>query len=496
MSNVTLESLATEIRSRMDTMQADLDERVETHVRASVPSDTELEERIKAMLPGLLDSEPDIIRKVRGWGQPDGLAGSKYARRGLTAADVELLHNMMSAGQAANMTRGPSEELTRAFNAVSDGYYRSADAASAEDRRALERQVESGHLTRAAYEHAIRAMDTQESGFGQQLIGAQYVGDLWQSARTQSRVFSLIESFEATEATTYIPVEVDIPEMLYVGESTEANSSDYATVKTGSQRIQITPSTFNIHQVYSGQMEEDSIIPWLPYLRRQAGLSVEHHLDSLVLNGDTTTTASSNINLIDSTPAATKHYLAFDGLRHAFLVDNTANGTDAGGTVTWDALQRLRNLMIDDPNIVDWGNPSMDNDVAYIADPRTVNAITNLDEVLTYDKFGANATVLTGQLAKIGRHPLISSQALRLTNSAGKVSATSGNNTKGTVVAFNRNGFKAAWRRRVQLETERLPGRDQTRLIWSLRLGFGRFSPTGSASGIEAVAGLYNVSLS
>jgi hypothetical protein len=43
------------------------------------------------------------------------------------------------------------------------------------------------------------------------------------------------------------------------------------------------------------------------------------------------------------------------------------------------------------------------------------------------------------------------------------------------------------------VETERLPATDQTRLVYSLRLGFGRFSPTGAASAIEAAAALFNL---
>jgi hypothetical protein len=114
---------------------------------------------------------------------------------------------------------------------------------------------------------------------------------------------------------------------------------------------------------------------------------------------------------------------------------------------------------------------------------------------LTVDKFGPQATVLTGQLANIGRNPLISSMAMSLTEADGKVSTTAANNTKGQVVAFNRRGLKAGWRRRVKVEVERLPGRDQSRIVYSLRMGLGRYSTTGAASGIEMADVLYNISL-
>ena len=65
-----------------------------------------------------------------------------------------------------------------------------------------------------------------------QLVGAQYVGELWEQARQESLVFNLLNSFEMTAPVAYLPVAAALPEMLFVGESTANNSSNYATVKT------------------------------------------------------------------------------------------------------------------------------------------------------------------------------------------------------------------------------------------------------------------------
>lgn len=485
----TLEALGTEVRQRLDAIQNDQSERL---------SDEALTRQIQANLDQFLKSPAGegYVRKIRFAAPTAELVGTKYARMGLDRCDVELLHDIMHAAHEGGINkRGPSEELTRTFEAISNGRYLSTALARADDERSLADMRRSGRLDVAGYERALRAMDTGESGYGQQLIGAQYVGEMWEVARKQSRLFGLIDSFEMTEATTYIPVEVDIPEMLFVGEATSPTQSDYATVKTGSNRVQLTPSKFMIHQIFSGEMEEDAVIPWLPFLRRQAGFSMEHYSDSLLLNGDNTNAATGNINLDDADPADTKHYLAQDGLRHAWIVDNTANGLNAAGAITWSQLNRVRSLMIDDTNIVDWGHPTMDGDLVYVSDPRTADQIANLDEVVTVDKYGQNATVLTGEVSRIGRHPHIVSMAMRLTEADAKLSTTGSNNIKGQVQVFNRNGFKVGWRRRVMLETERLPGRDQTRLVWSLRLAIGRFTPSGAASGIEASAGIYNITL-
>lgn len=512
MSGITLDALAQEMRQKLDAIGEDVSDRI---------SDVKLKGLVENVLKGLLNDPQggEFLRKLRFEdGNGPAIVGTKYQRWGLGVADVEFLHELQTSltGQkrvsSPGIYGGPSEELTRTFESISGAYYLPMDEVRKLDRKAIDDlfprlPVHMFHgrdraLARkgaweqtAAYQRAVLAMDTQESGYGQQLIGAQYVGELWEAARRESRLYGLIESFEMTDPTAYLPVEVDIPEMLYVSESVANNSANYATVKTGSQRIQVDAKKFVIHQMWSGEMEEDSIIPFVPFLRRQAAASIAHYSDSLVLNGDTTNAATGNINLDDADPADTKHYLAFDGIRHAALVDNTNNDNDMAGGVTLAALHALRGDMIDTARLVDWGHPANPEDLVYVADPETADRIAMLDEVLTVDKYGPQATVLTGEVSKIARHPLVVSMAMSKTEADGKVSNTPGNNTFGQVVAFNRRGFKTGWRRRVMVETERLPATDQTRLVYSLRLGFGRFTPTGSSSGIEAAATLRNISL-
>lgn len=507
---LTLDALAGEVRASLKSIGEEVSERT---------SDVQLRQLIKEVASELVSTDDEFVRKIRfGQGPTERqLVGTKYARWGLTVSDVEFLHDLMSSQRGmprkgGGVHPGPSEELSRTYEAISNARYMSADAVRSMDVKAIDDLFPRipiaefhGHdrilaaagkyeLT-GAYQRAIRAMDTAESGFGSQLIGAQYVGELWDAPRKLGRIFPLIDSFEMTDPTAYLPVEVDIPEMLFVSESTASNSSEYTTVKTGSQRVQVDAKKFVIHQMWSGEMEEDSIIPFVPFLRRQAGLSVAHYADSLVLNGDNTNAATGNINLDDADPADTKHYLAFDGIRHAWLVDNTANGVDAAGAVTLALLNNQRALMIDSTRFVDWGHPTDSDDLVYVSDPFTADKIAALDEYLTVDKYGPQATIFNGEAGRILGHRHISSIAMSKTEADGKLSTTGANNTKGQITAFNRRGFKVGWRRRVMVETERLPARDQTRIVYSLRLGFGRFTPTGAASGIEAAAGLYNITV-
>lgn len=514
-TTATVEAVASDIRARFDALDEKLSDQV---------SDTRLTEMVRTVLPELLDDlasgdgddAPEFIRKLRFSAGPEQpTAGTKYQRHGLTVGDVEWLYDVQHSLRGQRRVdgdgayEGPSEELQGVWSKVSEAVYMPEAKVREIDRRAIDNMFP--RIPRSAFKGndlALidqgrwqdtsvyqRAMDTAETGFGLEIVGNQYVGELWEAARRASRVFGLIETFEMTDPTAFLPVEVDFPELLFVAESTANNSSDYSTVKTGSERVQVDAKKFVIHQMWSGEMEEDSIIPFIPFLRRQAGLSIGHYSDSLVLNGDTTNAGTGNINLDDADPADTKHYLAFDGIRHAGLVDNTANSKDAAGAVTLDLLVEQKGRMIDSGNFVDWGHPTDMNDLVYVADPETADSISQLDPVLTVDKYGPQATILTGELARVKGHPLVPSMAMSKTEADGKVSTTGANNTKGQVAAFNRRGFVWGWRRRVRVETERLPATDQTRIVYSMRSGFGRFSPSGAASGIEAADVLYNITV-
>ena len=407
------------------------------------------DEALKAMVADAVAEAAPFERKITH-GEEDALKGSKFGRLGLKATDLEFAHAVLTGGG-----KRISDDL--------------------------------GNFIKT------RAMDTAESGYGSQLVGVQYQGELWQGAGVQSRIFALIPQFNMTAPTAYLPVRGALPVLSFVAESTSATITNYTTTKTGSNRVGVTACKFVMPQVWSGEMEEDSIIPFIPFLRGEQERSLAYHLDALVLNGDTTNAGTGNINLDDANPADTLYYLAFDGIRHVGLVDNTGNGTDCSGAVDYDKVLALRGKMLDSTYLDDWGHPTDPNDLVFVGNPAVADSLCGLDEVITVDKYGPAATVLTGEVTKIGRHPFIASIAMPLTEADGFVSTTAGNNTKGQIVAFNRGAFVLGIRRAVKIETERIIGSDQSRIVLSTRIGLGRYSPTGAASGIEGASVLYDI---
>ena len=476
-----------------------------------------IEETVKPML-----ESPEFVRKLKfkdSSKDSSALFGSKFARHGLSIGDIEYLYDMQSALSRSEPAKYKvSDELRNAFSSISNSVYMSEDTVRSTDQKAIDNLfpripaasffgedrelVKKGRWEETlAYQRAMDSLTRNTvgptvSGFGQELMGANYVSELWAAARNESRVFYMINPFEMMQATEFLPVEADIPEMMFVPASIHPNNAAFPISRTGSNRIQVDAQKFVIHQVWPGEMEEDSIIPYIPFLRRQAVLSLNYYVDSAILNGDTTVATTGNINSDDAQPPANKYYTAFDGLRKVGLVDNTANSHDMSGALTWNQLTKPFARMIDLEYLHDWGHPTDMMDVVMVVDPSLADRIVQLTEVQTWNS-RQGRPLIRGQIAEIVGHPIITFIKSPLTDADGKVTtATPTSNTRGTVTTFNVRGVVAGWRRRVMTETMRVPDTDQTKMVHSLRLGLSRYTPTGQASDIEFADVIYNIDIS
>jgi hypothetical protein len=55
---------------------------------------------------------------------------------------------------------------------------------------------------------------------------------------------------------------------------------------------------------WSSELNEDSLIPVIANYRRQSLRAMQNAIDNVLVNGDTATGASTNVNLIDGTPTS------------------------------------------------------------------------------------------------------------------------------------------------------------------------------------------------
>lgn len=468
-----VEAIGSAMRAALEGMAATIregNEAVLAEMRAlrpaPEPEPTPEPQRDSRLLPG-------------GGPDPSDTMRSGYAREGYTRADFELA--LMVQG-GARALKGGSREINLPEDFVREARWHIFEDPKTERIRVLD---SNGNPS--------RAMDAQETGYGLELIGAQYISDMWQAARNMDTLVADIRAIPMTAPTVYVPIDGNIPEMLFVGESTSESATNYTTSKTASNRVTMTAKKFTIQQIWSGELEEDSIVAFTPFLREMLNMSAALHLGSAYLNGDTTNAGIGNINSDDADPTDTKHYLAWDGIRHYWLVDATGQGVNQAANLDPKNINVIRGRLNGGDDDVDdlikninWGrNP---RELRLVMDWDTYMALLDADKVTTVDKYGPGATTITGELGSFAGIPIITPSYASKTEADGKASTTEASNTKGQITLFNPRGFLGGVRRGTALYFDRIQRTDQFLFELYTRRAFTRF-------GGNVAAGIYNITI-
>lgn len=361
---------------------------------------------------------------------------------------------------------------------------KSFQGASEQFANALSHKVRQAGLT------AIKADELSHStqaAYGDEWVPDLWSAQIWQKARLENVILPLFRSIEMPSNPFELPIEGTDPTVYFVPETTNeaqlvlGSGNAIPDSKVGSGKVQLAAKKLALRVGFSSELVEDAIVPVLNIYREQAMRAITDSIDHVLLNGDTTATSTGNINLDDSTPPANSRYLAFDGLRHLPLVTETANGENAAGAVDLTKLRATRFKM---PSRY----AARPNDLAWIVDGGTYAKLLGLSEFLTMDKAGPLATAMTGQIGYMDGAPVVVSAEMGLTEADGKVSNTSGNNTKGTALCVYRPGWFVGYRRRIAVNVDYLPYYDSYQLTATVRLAFVNFDN-------DVASVLYNVTV-
>lgn len=315
---------------------------------------------------------------------------------------------------------------------------------------------------------------TEVAADGQDWVPTLWSSDLWMRVRINNNVASNIETFAMPSQSYVYPIESTDPVVYAVDEASdtaenEVNSNVFTKSKVTTDNLTFTAKKLGLQVVFTTEIEEDSIIPFIPRLREQALRAMSDAVDNVILNADATT-GTGNINYKGAnTSAAPKSKFLYgggDGMRHLALVDNTAVSQSGGGAApTLQMLRQLRFKMLNSLNA--YGiDPSL---LVMFVDPQTYGTFLNIDEIAVYLNNGRGATVNDGLVPNIDGSPVYASKELALTDSTGYAMAD-GSGTLGQVVIANRNAWKLGYRRQVTSDVSYIPYNDQYILTITARM--------------------------
>jgi hypothetical protein len=311
-------------------------------------------------------------------------------------------------------------------------------------------------------------------------VYALYSNELWRSMRAENRIVSRIPSVVIPDgySSAYYPIEGSDPTWYHVAEvTTAANPAADATI-TASQittptKIQLTVNKMGARTLYSGELDEDSIIPFAAQLREQLSISGSEALEHVVIDGDTTASVA-NINDTNSGgggAAGTEIFCLFDGFRHLPLITNTDNKRAGGALSEEDFLETMWLMGTAGLAGADLAKCS------FIVDPNVYKKALQMAVVKTKDVWN-NATLESGVLTKLWGYDIMASwnmhknSATRKCDSAGEIDIdTVANNAYGAILGVRWDQWKMGFKRRMTIETTRFANSDSWEIVALARVG-------------------------
>jgi hypothetical protein len=328
-----------------------------------------------------------------------------------------------------------------------------------------------------------------QASFGDEWVGVEYSRRLWENIRFGTFVLDKMPSVVVPDGaeSIIVPLESGDPTWYKVAQTTAEDATNLRPVasvpssKVGTTNKTLTVAKAGTRVQFSQELVEDSLIPWIAQLRKQVEVSGAENLESMIIDGDTDATASTNINDIDGTPAATAIFLVMNGFRKSPLVTTTANSRSASGSLTdTDYLATLK-LM---------GNAGLNAQdkrmVEFIVDPNTYWKSLELASLKTRDVFSA-ATLENGTLAGIWGYNLRTSyrmhhtSAKRMAETTGKVDLTDSDNTTGAILAVRYDQWLFGYKRRLTIKLQELTDADATQIVAFMRVGMVQRDTEASA---------------
>ena len=464
-AKASAEAVATALKAKEDSdkTEKERNEKIEADKKAAVESALKArddEDAKKNRLPG--GAAPYVAEFGNVW---------KYDN--LDAGDTAVMIGVLqSAGKEV------SENALKAL---------AIKLTDSEDRDGKGGQFARERMAMKAVGMPMKADELNQSilaGFGDEWIGVTYSNQLWDKIRSLSGIVGMLPAVEVPQGSesVVIPLQGASPTFYKVAQaSAQATNTLGAVTNTiTSSKLATTNQSLTVGKlgaavIYASELEEDSLIPWAAELRSDLEQEGAEVLESLVIDGDTATTASTNINDIAGTPASTDYYLVANGFRKLALVTNTANSRAAGGLDVSDFLETVKLMGLAGKNAV------QKDKVKFIVDMWTMWKALELAEVKTRDSF-ASPTIENGQLTSLWGYSVIPSANMHRVstdstyglkaNSAGKVDVdTAANNLYGAILAVRVDQWRMGFKRRMRFETQRIPRADSTELTVTMRVG-------------------------
>jgi len=337
---------------------------------------------------------------------------------------------------------------------------------------------------RAALEKTLVKSISDTAASGAEWIPDTPISALYEDYFTANGIAALFSTVNIN-GPIIVPKITDTGRPYLKGKASTNDPDQYTASDVTSDSQTIEAAGFAARFIVDDAATEDAIFALAPEIARRAARAIADGYEDCMINGDTAASHQDAIATwnLRSRWGATglggsgDHRRGFLGLR-ALAVDRSC-------TVDLTASQTASGVM---GSVVGAMGELSASDIALITSPEVLYKKLMVDSsVLTVDKMGAAATILTGQLASIGGHPLFASRWMGA--DLASTGLYTGSGALSGLVAVSRGEFAHYQSRSVMVEQDK----DITRGIYNIVATQRKSMRTLSSSGQKVVFYAYNM---
>ena len=338
------------------------------------------------------------------------------------------------------------------------------------------------HIIRQAPSDIRKAFDSQ-AGSGGEFIPAPVLPLLEHDVVVRADVMGLFQEIPVSSNSQTLPVVGARSRPYLKGTVTSDTPAQFTASSMSTAERTISPKGLAIRVVVDDDAAEDSIIDALPLIREDMVSSLAYGIDDAIINGDTAGSPADTYASWDTRGlwgsddgGSIDHRKAWVGLR--------ARANDVSATADRSTYSFANTLGDFAPLAAPRGLGGTVGELIYLISPEGYLAnVAGIDQVSTVDRYGPKASVLMGEIARLGGARIVLTDFMTADlNASGNYDGTT--TTKTGALCLNRARHKMFTRRGRTVELQRDSTRGITHIIVTWR---GQFKPIASATTKDVV---------
>ena len=324
------------------------------------------------------------------------------------------------------------------------------------------------HLQKAPsfMNNAVNKIFADSAGVGGEWIPDEFRTELYQTFQVPRGLRALLPSVQMERETLLIPKLSRGGRPYIKGVATDDLAKYQAsTIETAQKTVRAKglATLMNIDDAAG----EDSAFAIIPALSRQIAQDLEDAFEDCMINGDTAASHQDDIanwNIRERWGASglggsSDHRRLFLGMRAA--------AKDKGSDVDAGTFNFAKFMSV----VSQLGELAVGNKVCVVSPEALVANFLQLDQVVTLEKFGPQATILTGELARLAGIPIVMSRFMSadMAGTGLYASGTAPADYKSGFLVFNTDSWYQYVRRQITIESDKDIASGAIQLVSTMR---------------------------